>query len=94
MTKNHEPSKNEKGNNFLLCIKNHHKIDGKFSRRSCLVPVCPERLDPDPVCRLESLDPDQDVGSISDRNRNPGHINLTLFLFHIVQSGRVKKCFA
>ena len=36
MTKNHEPSKNEKGNNFLLCIKNHHKIDGKFSRRRCL----------------------------------------------------------
>ena len=40
-------------------IKNHHRIDGKFSRQRCLDPdpdpVCHERLDPDPVC-LEGLD--------------------------------------
>ena len=47
MTKNRQKMKRQQ---FL--IKNHHKIDGKFSRQRCLDPdpdpVCPERLDPDP----------------------------------------------
>ena len=37
-----------------ILIKNHHKMDGKFSRQrldseSDPDPVCPERSDPDPV---------------------------------------------
>ena len=37
----------------VFLIKNHNKIDGKFSRQRCLDPdpdpVCPESLDPNPV---------------------------------------------
>ena len=53
-------------------IENHHKIEGKFSRKRCPYPVlknhgsgsgCPERLDPDPICP-ERLDPDPDPVNI------------------------------
>ena len=58
MTKDYQKIQKE-----IFLVKNHHKIDGKFSRQRFLDPdpgpdpVCPERLDPDPVC-LERLDPD------------------------------------
>ena len=37
--------------NLKIMTKDHKKIDGKFSRQRCLDPdpVCPERLDQDPV---------------------------------------------
>ena len=61
-------------------IKNHHKIDGKFSRQRCLdpYPVLKKNMDPDPVCP-ERLDPDQlvlrgwiRIRSIPDRIRHLG----------------------